>query len=273
MKRTIVIFTLMSLAVIMMFGANQVLLYAKPPVAAKETMDTANQLYESGQFARAAQGYEQLLDQGFTDSILFYNLGNAYFKQGNYGRAILNYRQAERLAPRDADIQANLSLARTQIGDQAAETPVDSPSEGLVSRLGHWTQRRLTLNELAMLALVLWFLVVALVILFNSLKKRTLFREGVQYSLMVTVLVFTLALAGLGSRLYVEYTQPEGVIVAAEINVTSGPGAQYTTEFTLPGGTEVNLVEQRGNWVRLALPNQTEAQGWAPANAVAAIGR
>ncbi len=272
MKRTIVIFSLMVLTVLMLFVANQVMLYAKPPVAAKETMATANQLYESSQFAQAAQGYEQLIDQGFTDSTLYYNLGNAYFKQGDYGRAILNYRQAEQLAPRDADIQANLELARAKIAGQAAETAADSPSVGFFSRLGHWTQRRLTVNELAMLTLGLWFAIVALVILFNSLKKRTLFREGVQYSLMVTTLVFMLGLIGLGSRLYVEHTQPEGVIVAAEINVTSGPGSQYTTEFNLPGGTEVIVVEQRGNWVRLALPDRAKAQGWAPANAVEIVG-
>jgi tetratricopeptide (TPR) repeat protein len=235
-------------------------------------MATANQLYESGQFGRAAQGYEQLLDQGFSDSTLFYNLGNAYFKQGDYGRAIFNYRQAERLAPRDADIQANLALARAKIADQAATTAQDSPAEGFFTRLGHWTQHRLTLNELAIATLVLWFGVAALVILFNSLKKRTLFREGVQYSLMITVLLFAFGLVGLGSRLYVEQTQPEGVIVVAEVNVTSGPGSQYTTEFKLPGGAEVNVVEQRGNWVRLALPDRAEAQGWVPANAVAAIG-
>lgn len=272
MKRTIVIFSLMVLTVLMLFGANQVMLYAKPPVAAQETMATANQLYESGQFARAAQAYEQLLDQGFSDSSLFFNLGNAYFKQGDYGRAIFNYRQAERLAPRDADIRANLELVRAKIVDQAAEAAADSPSEGFFSRLGHWTQRRLNLNELAIVTLALWFGVAALAILLNSLKKRTLLREGVQYSLMITALVFTLGLVGLGSRLYVEHTQPEGVIVAAEINVTSGPGPQYTAEFSLPGGTEVNVVEQRGNWVRLALPHPAEAQGWVPANAVEAVG-
>ena len=272
MKRTIIILSLMSLTVLLLFIANQVKLSAKPSVAAQETMDTANQLYASGQFAQAAQGYEQLLDQGFSDSTLFYNLGNAYFKQGDYGRAMLNYRRAAQLAPRDRDIQANLELTRAKIADLAAEPAAAGPSEGFFSRLGHWIQRRLTLNELALLTLGLWFLAAALLILFNSLKKQSLFRAGVQYSLVVTALLFAVGLVGLGSRLYVEQAQPEGVIVATEINVTSGPGPQYTTEFNLPGGTEVNLMEQRGNWVRLALPDRAEAQGWVPANAVEAIG-
>ena len=121
MKRTIVIFTLMILTAISLFGANQALLFAKPSVAATEAMVTANRLYEDGQFAQAAQAYQQLADQGFADSALFFNLGNAYFKQGDYGRAILNYRRAEQLAPRDEDIAANLALARAQRVDQFEE--------------------------------------------------------------------------------------------------------------------------------------------------------
>jgi uncharacterized protein YgiM (DUF1202 family) len=54
------------------------------------------------------------------------------------------------------------------------------------------------------------------------------------------------------------------------VGVTSGPGAQYTAEFTLHGGTEVDLIEMRGSWVRLALPS-SEMEGWVPASAVEAV--
>ena len=77
MKRTMVIFALMSLTVVVLFVGNQTWLFAKPPLAAQDTLATARQLYEGGQYAQAAQGYQQLADQGFADSALFYNLGNA----------------------------------------------------------------------------------------------------------------------------------------------------------------------------------------------------
>ena len=267
MKRTITVFTLMSLTIIGLFLINQTLLLAKPSAMATDAMFTANQLYETGQFNQAAQGYQQLVDQSFADSALYYNLGNAYFKQGDYGRAILDYRRAELLAPRDPDIQVNLDLARSQIVDQLTETDT---SESLVSALGRWTQQCVTTNELAITVLASWVLFAFLMIIFSNTGKGKILREGLQYALIATGLVLAVGIISLGSRLYVKNSQPEAVILAEEVDVTSGPGAQYVTEFTLHSGTEVRLLEARGNWTRLALAGD-ELQGWVPASTVEAV--
>ncbi len=274
MKRTIAIFALMGLMVMILFGANQALLFAKPPVATTDTMVTAKELYESGQFIQAAQAYQQLADQGFADSVLYFNLGNAFFKQGDYGRAILNYRRAEQLAPRDEDIAANLELARARAIDQfeeiVTEPETTATSGNFISRLAQVTQPWLTLNELAMITLGVWFLFVALAIVFSSTGRGSRWREALQYGLIGTSLVLIIGVAALGSRLYAKNVNAEGVIVAGEIDVTSGPGSQYSQEFSLHSGTEVKLIEQRENWTRLAIPG-SELQGWIPAGAVEAI--
>jgi tetratricopeptide (TPR) repeat protein len=256
----------MSLTLMVLFLTNQTLLLAKPSVTASDAMSTANQLYDAGQFSQAAQSYQQLVDQGFADSALFYNLGNAYFKQADYGRAILYYRRAEQLAPRDADIKANLELARTQIVDQSPEIETQ---EGLLSSVGRWTQQWLTVNELAISVLGVWVLFVFLMIIFSHLPKATVLREGMQYLVIMTALVLVAGIAGLGSRLYLTKTQ-EAVVLVQEVNVTSGPGAHYVTEFTLHNGTEVRLLESRGNWTRLALADDT-LQGWVPATTLGTV--
>jgi hypothetical protein len=84
-------------------------------------------------------------------------------------------------------------------------------------------------------------------------------------------MILLLTVVGLGSRLYVNYSQLEGVIVASEVNVTPSPDEQAETAFVLPGGGEVEIIEQRGSWVRLALPDQSDKQGWVPAAAVEKI--
>src|SRR6185436_11225451 len=76
------------------------------------TFDGANKLYEQGKFVEAAAGYEKLVLGGQSSAPIYYNLGNAYFKSGQIGRAIRAYRQAERLTPRDPDLRANLQFAR-----------------------------------------------------------------------------------------------------------------------------------------------------------------
>jgi tetratricopeptide (TPR) repeat protein len=234
--------------------------------AASATMAMAKQLYEMGQFAQAAQAYQQLIDQGFADASLFYNLGNAYYKQEDYGQAILYYRRAQQLAPRDPDIETNLKLARAQAVDQfeAAE------EGGLLNQLGQSTQAWFTLNELAMAALGIWILFMSLLLLRSAAKAGGAWRKGLQYALVAAGIVLVVGLLAMGSSLYATDSQPEGVIVAAEVDISSGPGSQYVTEFTLHSGAEVDLVETRGNWVRLALPGD-ELEGWVPASAVASV--
>ncbi|MCQ3980520.1 MAG: hypothetical protein DPW09_44490, partial [Anaerolineae bacterium] len=77
------------------------------PVTPTEAMRVANEDYEAGNYADAASIYEAIIASGLHNSNVYYNLGNAYFKQEDLGRAILNYRRAQRLDPRDADTTAN----------------------------------------------------------------------------------------------------------------------------------------------------------------------
>jgi tetratricopeptide (TPR) repeat protein len=266
MKRIILI-TVIALTMAGLFAVNQTqLLAGSPSATAAEKMRTANQLYETGQVDLAVQAYEQLAGQGVVDSALFYNLGNAYFKQGDPGRAILTYRRAQNLAPRDPDIEANLALARAQAVDEFEP----AGEAGFPGRFGQMVRGWFTLNELAMAALAGWILFVFLLILFISARAGSAWRRAVRYALAAAAVVLVVGVLSLGSALHLEQNRSEGVVVAAEVDVTSGPGAQYITEFTLHSGAEVDLVEVRPNWVRLALPGGA-LEGWVPANTVAPV--
>ncbi|MFQ5398349.1 MAG: tetratricopeptide repeat protein [Anaerolineae bacterium] len=229
-----------------------------------ETLLLGNQLYEDGRFAEAAQTYQQLVDGGLRNATLYYNLGNAYFKQGDVGRAILNYERAARLAPRDADVRANLVLARTHAVDK-----YDTASASAVNRLVELARTWLTLNETAVLALSLWLFLGGLLLAYRH-SGRGRRREGLQYMLILTALLLAGLALSLGGRLYLERVRPQAVILAEEINVMSGPGEQYITEFTLHSGAEVAVLETRGNWARLSLPGG-ELQGWAPEETLAVV--
>ena len=274
MKRVVLI-ALISLIMIGLFAANQTLLLANSSLTgiassedAAETMAMAGQLYEAGQYSQAAQAYQQLVDQGFADSALFYNLGNAFFKQGDYGRAIVNYRRAQELAPRDTDIRANLALARAQTVDEvkAAE------NGGILNVAGQSLKSWFSLNEVAMVTLGIWILFVLMMIVTSAARAGSAWRQSFQYGLAAIAIVLIIGVLGLAGVLYVDHNQNEGVIVATEVDVTSGPGTQYVTEFTLHDGAEVQMVEARGSWVRLALPGG-DLEGWVLEPAVEPVGR
>jgi tetratricopeptide (TPR) repeat protein len=76
---------------------------------------TANRLYAEGKFGTASGIYERLLSSAGASPNLLFNYGNAEFKAGNLGRSIAAFRRAELLAPRDAEIRANLDYVRNQV--------------------------------------------------------------------------------------------------------------------------------------------------------------
>ena len=224
-----------------------------------EAMNATNALYEDGRYEQAARSYQQLVDKGYGDPVLYYNLGNAYFKQGDLGRAILNYLRAERLAPRDGDIRANLDFARGQTLDvlESGEAPFVRFMTALLFRV--------TAGELGAVALALWLLFAACLLLVMVGPRRWL--SWARRAALVTAVLLILGGGSLAGRLYVDSVSHEAVIVVEEVDVVSGPGNRYTPEFTLHAGAETGLVERRGAWARITLPGGS-LQGWVPAASV-----
>jgi tetratricopeptide (TPR) repeat protein len=220
----------------------------------------ANQRYETGNYDEAIAGYEDIIAMGVRNSDVYYNLGNAYFKQGDMGRAILNYRRAQRLDPPDTDIAANLALARTQTVDK-----LEVPPEGVLINIVEIAEEWLTLNQAALLALGLWLLIgVAFIVAIFQPRWRRL-SAGVMAILAIFLLIGLISMA---NRLYRETQSPPAVIIAPKVDVTSGPGGgdQYLVEFELHAGAEVRLLESRVGWRRITLPGNL--QGWVPSEAV-----
>ncbi|RMF01480.1 MAG: tetratricopeptide repeat protein [Chloroflexi bacterium] len=234
---------------------------AQNPVTPTQAMEAANKNYEAGEYQQAIDIYQTILDAGIEDSAIYYNLGNAYFKQGDLGRAILNYRRAYRLDPRDSAITANLAIARLQTLDR-----LDNNTGGGLTNLVQVAEEWLTLREAAMLALFLWLLTSGL--LTAAILSRR-FRKVALWSAAVTGFFLVAGLFSMANRYYTESTYPAAVVVAREVDVTSGPGTseQYVVEFNLHAGAEVQVVNIRPNWRQIALPGN-DFQGWVPADAV-----
>ena len=248
------------------FALIAVLALAALPIAAAaqgpgdlEAMAATNALYEDGLYDQAARSYQQLVDKGYGDPALYYNLGNAYFKQGDIGRAVLNFLRAERLAPRDGDIRANLDFARSQTLDvlDSGEAPFVRFVTSLLFRV--------TAGELGAVALALWLLFAACLLLVMAGPRRWL--ALVRPAALAAAVLLLLGGGSLAGRIYVDSVSREAIIVAEEVDVLSGPGSRYTPEFTLHAGAETGLVERRGAWARIALPGGS-LQGWVPAASV-----
>ena len=229
-------------------------------------MAEANQRFERGEFAEAAQQYEALVGLGYRDAAVYYNLGNAYLESGDLGRAVLNYLRAEELSPRDPNIIANLDLARSRSVDQ-----LQAEGDSLVASVADFGRRWATATEFGVAALLLWAvagIAATVLIIQPGIRRRAVLRGGAVIAFVVMLIPLVLLLSMLISNPY----ENTGVVTARTVEVLSGPGPQYGEEFALHSGAQVRLVDSRHGWLQVALPGG-ELQGWLPAHALEAVGR
>ena len=209
--------------------------------------DQVNKLYEEGKFTEAAAAYEKMLRQGQDSPALYFNLGNALFKAGQVGRAVLNYRLAGRLAPRDPDIRANLKFARNSVATGATPAP-------------NWWQRwtsRLTLNEWTLLtsgALWLWLGLLALGQWRPALRKSL-------YGYTATAGITTALLAlCLGVESYHRFAVKSVIVAVRDAVVRYGPLNESPNYFTVRDGAELTVLDSKDEWVQVS--DRAQRIGW-----------
>ncbi len=225
--------------------------------AASAAFDEANKLYEGSHYAQAISAYQKLLQQNEISAAVYFNLGNAYFKNGQTGHAIYYYRLAQRLAPRDPDIRANLWFARDTVGGKVPGASV-----------WHRWLNMFTLNELTVTAAVvfwLWFLVLAASQIRRdwALNLR-LYRNGLG---IATVLV----LAWLGLVLRNRFGSLSAVVITREAAVRYGPFEEAQSFYKARDGTELTVLGEKGGWYQVA--DGSNRAGWLQANEIALLPR
>ena len=234
--------------------------------SATDLMARGNARYERGEYAEAAQLYEAAVDRGYSDTALYYNLGNAYLESGDLGRAILNYMRARELSPRDSAVAENLELALGMTVDR-----IEAERDSLVESMSYFAYRWATTGELGALALLLWVFAgmgIGTLLVWRAFPLRETLRMATTAATAATAVSLVL----LVSMIYANPYDSTGVVTAEAVDVVSGPGPQYTEEFTLHSGAQVRVADSRHGWTRIALPGG-ELAGWAPSHAIESVGR
>ena len=209
--------------------------------------EQANKLYEKGKYAEAAGAYEKLTQQGNNATALHFNLGNAQFKAGQIGRAIASYQRAERLAPRDPEVRANLQFAR------------NTASGGTGFSHNRWRDwiKSLTLNEWSALfsaANWAWF---ALLI---AGQFRAEFKQSLRgYTATMGLAAAFLAVC-LGSAVHEQFYLKPAIVIKQEAVVRYGPLEESKSSFTLRDGAELTILERKDDWLQVR--DASRRVGW-----------
>jgi tetratricopeptide (TPR) repeat protein len=212
------------------------------------SFSSANELYARGKFSEAAAAYGTILNSGAVSANLLFNEGNAEFKSGNLGRAIAAYHRAAQLAPRDADIRANLEFARNQVhGTTWRETRWEGWLGAL--SLNEWT-------VLAALAFWLVFLLLAAMQIQPSLQSLL---RGPARAAGVVAVCFC---ACLGAAATFHFSKSVAVVVLPDAVTRSGPFNDAQNVFAVHDGAELAVLDRRTGWVEVT--DGAGRIGWMP---------
>ncbi len=223
---------------------------------AEELMNEANQLYQDGDFAGAIEKYETVVKNNYESDALFYNLGNAYFKSGILGRAILNYERALELAPNDEDIAYNLKIVRARTVDKIQEVPqifLVRWWDSLVASLtiSGWAAVVVVIFILFLVAAGSWF------ILKNYLARQW---SLVFVSVFLGLFIFTSVC--LYSKISKEGGSSFGVLLAETVSAKVSPDEKSDDVFVIHEGVKFRVEDQLYNWAKIKLADGKV--GWLP---------
>jgi tetratricopeptide (TPR) repeat protein len=219
-----------------------------------------NAYYQSGDFAAAERCYRMLPDQGVDSGTVYYNLGNACFKQKKLGEAIFYWEKARRLLPGDPEVRENLQLANLLIVDR-----IPVPEDPLPFRLLSAGVHLLTIEQESRTVLFLFILANALFSIYLLVRRPRIAFRALTAS-VATALVALLFGASLAWKVYEQNHNLQGVIIEQKTDVRSGPGMENITVVTVHEGVVVRVRAESNGWYQISLPNGWN--GWLPGNSV-----
>ncbi len=229
--------------------------------AQTEEFKMANKFYEDKDYESAIRMYQSILNNGQESANIYFNLGNAYFKAGDLGHAILYYMKARRLAPGDEDVLFNLEFAKqySRVQMQGVQlNPVRSFFIDLVDTY--------QLKHLAWLSSIFFILLV----IGLTLRYGFSFNNSPVRLLMVVSLLLLVFSGGLTTFKYREdYLTQRAVIIAEESPVFTGASEQSEIELRGAPGLIVKILDESGEFLNVLFENKR--RGWIRKEYVALI--
>ncbi len=211
-------------------------------------------------YKKAAIRYEKLIDMGVDNGGLYYNLGNTYFRLGDIGKAILQYKRAKLFMPYDQNLLNNLARAQAIREDKFKQ----AEKTRILKTLLFWhydisfSTRQIIFSAFF---IAFWLGLIARLLL----KGKKIPPSWILY---VCAIIWVCLLSSLIIQPLQIEANREGVITAYETTARKGDGDNYQPAFTQPlhAGTEFTLIEKRPEWYEIRL--QDGRTSWVKKDAV-----
>ncbi len=209
----------------------------------------ANQEFAQGHFKEAISGYEALIRAGQWSANVFYDLGNAYFRTGDFGRAILNYERALALERHHPEATANLQIAR----DEAHALEIQPSSLERYLQFASVNQYSIAAATAFWLAIFAMF-----ALIFKQRRSARAIAVSICCLLVLVAALYAIFTLERGSK-----GQALAVVTGKDVQARLATADTANSVLALPAGSEIKILSTRGDWIYAALPNNL--RGWIPA--------
>lgn len=241
--------SLATTAIILFFSFN--IAYAQDNFI--QTFEQANASYKENKFDQAISGYNKIIEQGFENGNIYYNLGNSYFKKGELGKAILNYERARIFMPSDGDLKSNYEYACFNAGlDKAANKAISRIFAGL------------GIDSLAVILFILQG-AIFLVLIFRIIPGR----QVRFFQALIVCLSAAFILTGWSFKRKLDWLNKGAVVIAREAQARFEPLEGSTAHFTLKQGSLVEILDTAQVWLKAR--RFDGKKGWVKKEDVASI--
>ena len=212
--------------------------------------DDGNRRYEMGDFQGAVESYHRALERGYASEALYFNLGNAYFRLDQVGRAIQYYEKARRLAPARAALRHNLSIAREHTQDRFSQLPEPF-------WMPFWKNTINAVGASGLFAIGFFFYLLGCAALFLRIRsgQTPWRRRAATIGLSLAVIVLTAGFLASADELRTS----DAVVLVDEAALLDDP-AGASSDLTVHEGLVVGIVGTSGQWTEIQLPNGS--RGW-----------
>ncbi|MBF0207726.1 MAG: tetratricopeptide repeat protein [Oligoflexia bacterium] len=214
---------------------------------------SGNSAYEQGNYQKAADYYQKIVEAGGISGGIYYNLGNSYFRLGKLGHAIFYYKKALMYIPANADLRFNLDYVSARAVDKITENVVNTKS--LLLKVNSWVPVSLQQG--------LYFFA-ALSILFWGMLSIALWRWSWLRNIAYVCAFLWVLVGGVCALKTYANSVDWGVVTAKSANVYSATGKDNVILFTLHEGSEFEIMEKLRineiNWFQIELKDGK--RGW-----------
>ncbi len=215
----------------------------------QELLQQANEAYISENYHQAIEIYEQVRQMQWESSVLYYNLGNAYYQTGQRGRAILNYERALRLNPNDEATRHNLRIVRAELPERYEQLPQLFFLD--------WRDGFVRLLPVDGWATAIIMLVMALSLctgLFFVLRVRVLKKAVFMLGLVLLISLF-MSIYAANRQYHFHHIRQEAIVMSPRVTAKSAPGERGIDVFVIYEGVKVVIQSELMDWCEVRLPN------------------